>query len=110
MPGRHRGLPPCSVELPAPPLASPQICGAPGDRSCKQAPCGGALCRDSMGTRRCGGMGCAGALPVSARALSSARNTSQQLEVALGQLGVVVQKVGVVAPWHFLVAPCVPFA
>ncbi|KAK1198689.1 LAMB2 protein, partial [Pygoscelis papua] len=72
--------------------ASPQICGAPGDRSCKQAPCGGALCRDSMGTRRCGGMGCAGALPVSARALSSARNTSQQLEVALGQLGVVEQK------------------
>ncbi|NXA20904.1 LAMB1 protein, partial [Ibidorhyncha struthersii] len=71
---------------------SPQICGAPGDRSCEQAPCGGALCRDSMGTRHCGGTGCMGALPVSARALSSARNTSQQLEVALGQLGVVAQK------------------
>ncbi|XP_009995324.1 PREDICTED: laminin subunit beta-2 [Chaetura pelagica] len=69
-----------------------KICGVPGDRSCEQAPCGGALCRDSMGTRRCGGTGCTGALPVSARALSSAHNTSQQLEVALGQLGVVVQK------------------
>ncbi|NXU49303.1 LAMB2 protein, partial [Turnix velox] len=74
------------------PLASPQICGAPGDRSCEQAPCGGALCQDSMGTRHCGGTGCAGALPVSARALSSARNTSQQLELALNQLGVVAQK------------------
>ncbi|NXC76981.1 LAMB1 protein, partial [Anhinga anhinga] len=72
--------------------ASPQICGVPGDRSCEQAPCGGALCRDSMGTRHCGGTGCMGALPVSARALSSARNASQQLEVVLGQLAVVAQK------------------
>ncbi|NXQ85293.1 LAMB1 protein, partial [Nyctibius grandis] len=72
--------------------ASPQVCGVPGDRSCDQAPCGGALCRDSVGTRHCGGTGCTGALPVSARALSSARNASQQLEVALGQLGVVAQK------------------
>ncbi|NWZ01672.1 LAMB2 protein, partial [Loxia curvirostra] len=72
--------------------ASSQICGAPGDQSCEHASCGGALCRDSVGTRHCGGTGCAGALPVSARALSSAHNASQQLEVALGQLGVVAQK------------------
>ncbi|NXH98791.1 LAMB1 protein, partial [Pachycephala philippinensis] len=72
--------------------ASSQICGAPGDQSCKHASCGGALCRDSAGTRHCGGTGCAGALPSSARALSSAHNASQQLEVALGQLGVVAQK------------------
>ncbi|NWV51514.1 LAMB1 protein, partial [Daphoenositta chrysoptera] len=72
--------------------ASSQICGAPGDQSCEHASCGGALCRDSVGTRRCGGIGCAGALPISARALSSAHNASQQLEVALGQLGVVAQK------------------
>ncbi|NWS81491.1 LAMB1 protein, partial [Toxostoma redivivum] len=72
--------------------ASSQICGAPGDRICKHASCGGALCRDSAGTRHCGGTGCAGALPISARALSSAQNASQQLEVALGQLGVVAQK------------------
>uniref|UniRef100_A0A663EUM5 Laminin subunit beta-1 n=1 Tax=Aquila chrysaetos chrysaetos TaxID=223781 RepID=A0A663EUM5_AQUCH len=65
-----------------------RICGAPGDLSCEQAPCGGALCQDSAGTRHCGGMGCAGALPISARALSSAHNASQQLEVALGQLAV----------------------
>ncbi|NXO20364.1 LAMB2 protein, partial [Cisticola juncidis] len=71
---------------------SSQICGAPGDRSCKHAPCGGALCRDSEGTRHCGGTGCAGALPISAGALSSAHNTSQQLELALEQLGVVAQK------------------
>ncbi|NXP48177.1 LAMB1 protein, partial [Heliornis fulica] len=69
-----------------------QICGVPGDQSCEQAPCGGALCRGGMGTRHCGGVGCVGALPVSAQAVSSARNTSQQLEVALGQLGVVAQK------------------
>ncbi|NXM69122.1 LAMB1 protein, partial [Serilophus lunatus] len=71
---------------------SSQICGAPGDQSCKHAPCGGALCRDSEGMRRCGGTGCLGALPISTRALSSAQNASQQLEVALGQLGVVAQK------------------
>ncbi|XP_071295642.1 laminin subunit beta-1-like isoform X1 [Agelaius tricolor] len=69
-----------------------KICGAPGDRSCEHASCGGALCRDSAGTRHCGGTGCAGALPVSARALSTAHNASQQLEVALGQLDVVAQK------------------
>ncbi|NXR55507.1 LAMB1 protein, partial [Hippolais icterina] len=72
--------------------ASSQICGAPGDQSCKHASCGGALCRDSAGTRHCGGTGCAGALPISARALSSAHNASQQLEVALGQLDVVAEK------------------
>ncbi|NXK59072.1 LAMB1 protein, partial [Sylvietta virens] len=72
--------------------ASSQICGAPGDRSCKHASCGGALCRDSAGTRHCGGTGCTGALPVSAGALSSAHNASEQLEVALEQLGVVAQK------------------
>ncbi|NXH63806.1 LAMB1 protein, partial [Rhabdornis inornatus] len=72
--------------------ASSQICGTPGDRSCEHASCGGALCRDSAGTRHCGGIGCAGALPISAQALSSAQNASQQLEVALGQLGVVAQK------------------
>ncbi|NWI95702.1 LAMB2 protein, partial [Pitta sordida] len=71
---------------------SSQICGAPGDRSCKHATCGGALCRDSEGTRHCGGTGCLGALPISARALSSAHNASQQLEMTLGQLGVVAQK------------------
>lgn len=77
-------------------MVSSQICGAPGDQNCKHASCGGALCRDGAGTRHCGGIGCAGALPISARALSSAHNASQQLEVALGQLGVVAQKVGVV--------------
>ncbi|OXB78688.1 UNVERIFIED_CONTAM: hypothetical protein H355_002653 [Colinus virginianus] len=69
-----------------------KICGAPGDQSCAESPCGGALCRDSAGTRHCGGVGCTGALPVSAQALSSARNASQQLEVALGQLSTITQK------------------
>ncbi|NXX44769.1 LAMB1 protein, partial [Tricholaema leucomelas] len=69
-----------------------QICGAPGDRSCEQAPCGGALCQNDAGTRHCGGSGCTGALPISAQALNSARNTSQQLEVALGMLSDMAQK------------------
>ncbi|NXJ16746.1 LAMB2 protein, partial [Odontophorus gujanensis] len=73
-------------------FASLQICGDPGDRSCAESPCGGALCRDSAGTRHCGGVGCTGALPVSAQALSSAHNASQQLEVALGQLSTITQK------------------
>ncbi|XP_054036227.1 laminin subunit beta-2-like [Dryobates pubescens] len=69
-----------------------KICGAPGDWSCEQAPCGGALCRNDAGARHCGGTGCTGALPISARALGNARNASQHLEVALGKLGVVAQK------------------
>ncbi|XP_064012973.1 laminin subunit beta-2-like isoform X3 [Pogoniulus pusillus] len=69
-----------------------KICGTPGDRSCEQAPCGGALCQNDAGTRHCGGSGCTGALPISARALSNARNTSQQLEVALGKLSDMAQK------------------
>uniref|UniRef100_A0A8C9G8K1 Laminin subunit beta-1 n=1 Tax=Pavo cristatus TaxID=9049 RepID=A0A8C9G8K1_PAVCR len=83
----NEGLP-----IQTPPFGSLQICGAPGDRSCAESLCGGALCRDSAGTRHCGGVGCTGALPVSAQALSSARNASQQLEVALGQLSAVTQK------------------
>ncbi|KAM8799630.1 laminin subunit beta-2-like [Eudromia elegans] len=69
-----------------------KICGAPGARSCAQAPCGGALCRDGAGGRRCGGQGCAGALPMAARALGSARDASRHLETALGQLGSAVHK------------------
>ncbi|NXO05273.1 LAMB2 protein, partial [Rhinopomastus cyanomelas] len=73
-------------------LALLQICGAPGDQSCEQAPCGGALCQRGVEQQHCGGTGCVGALPISAQALSSTRNASQQLEVASGQLGVVAQK------------------
>ncbi|NXF90182.1 LAMB1 protein, partial [Eubucco bourcierii] len=73
-------------------LASLQICGAPGDRSCEQAPCGGALCQNDAGTRHCGGSGCTGALPISAQALSNTRNASQQLEGTLGKLSDVAQK------------------
>lgn len=86
------------LPIQTPPFGSLQICGAPGDRSCAESLCGGALCRDSVGMRHCGGVGCTGALPVSAQALSSARNASQQLEVALGQLSAVAQKVGMASP------------
>ncbi|NWY00027.1 LAMB1 protein, partial [Nothoprocta ornata] len=73
-------------------LAALQICGAPGERSCAQAPCGGALCRDGAGGRRCGGAGCMGALPVATRAFGSAHNASRQLDAALGQLGTAAHK------------------
>uniref|UniRef100_A0A8D2LJT4 Uncharacterized protein n=1 Tax=Varanus komodoensis TaxID=61221 RepID=A0A8D2LJT4_VARKO len=63
-----------------------KICGASGEDSCEQAPCGGASCRDSSGQRHCGGPGCTGALPVSMNAVYTAQNISQQLETMASQL------------------------
>ncbi|KAK9405990.1 laminin subunit beta-4-like [Crotalus adamanteus] len=70
-----------------------KICGGSGEEVCEKASCGGASCKDSSGQRHCGGPGCTGALPVSIKALQSARNLSQQLETTAGQLITIVNKV-----------------
>ncbi|XP_066523971.1 laminin subunit beta-4 [Hoplias malabaricus] len=48
-----------------------EICGAPGDVECEKAKCGGALC----GT--CGGPSCTGSVPVSEKALDTAKKTEK---------------------------------
>ncbi|XP_068816522.1 laminin subunit beta-1-like [Struthio camelus] len=65
--------------------------GRRGGRNAPQV-CGGASCRAGAGGRRCGGPGCAGALPAAARALHGAHNASQRLEAALGRLGAAARQ------------------
>lgn len=61
------------------PLYAPQICGAPGDAKCSEAECGGALCKDAWGGRKCGGPDCKGSLPVSQNASKTAEKTADTL-------------------------------
>ncbi|XP_018108129.1 laminin subunit beta-4 isoform X2 [Xenopus laevis] len=55
------------------------VCGTVWDFPCDVAPCGGALCRDKSGKRKCGGPNCNGALPLANDALKSANNTDMKL-------------------------------
>ncbi|OCT85875.1 laminin subunit beta-4 [Xenopus laevis] len=70
-----------------------KICGAPGDQECEDAPCGGANCRDEDGKRKCGGENCNGALPLSAKALSTAQNITHELENMANRLKDIAQKI-----------------
>ncbi|NP_001123798.1 uncharacterized protein LOC100170549 [Xenopus tropicalis] len=70
-----------------------KICGAPGDQECEDSPCGGANCRDEDGKRKCGGDDCNGALPVSAKALSTAQNITLELENMANRLKDIAQKI-----------------
>ncbi|NXL99857.1 LAMB4 protein, partial [Tyrannus savana] len=63
-----------------------KICGVPGDQPCVTAACGGALCRDSHGLRRCGGPNCSGALPLSTEAFRKAEETAVLLNNLTTQL------------------------
>ena len=58
----------------------------PGDQPCVTAACGGALCRDSDGLRRCGGPNCGGALPLSTDAFRKAEETAVLLNNLTTQL------------------------
>ncbi|XP_018431602.1 PREDICTED: laminin subunit beta-1-like [Nanorana parkeri] len=70
-----------------------KICGAPGDKPCDQATCGGANCKDDQGKRKCGGENCKGALPISAKALVSAQNVKLDLENMATQLNDISEKI-----------------
>ncbi|KAG8439906.1 hypothetical protein GDO86_005899 [Hymenochirus boettgeri] len=56
------------------------VCGTVWDFPCDIAPCGGALCRDKSGNRKCGGPNCNGALPLAKDALKSANETNIKLK------------------------------
>ncbi|XP_009863212.1 PREDICTED: laminin subunit beta-4 [Apaloderma vittatum] len=57
-----------------------KICGVPGDQPCVTAACGGALCQDKDGLRRCGGPNCTGSLPLSTGAFRKAEETAVLLK------------------------------
>ncbi|XP_018430557.1 PREDICTED: laminin subunit beta-4-like, partial [Nanorana parkeri] len=56
------------------------VCGTVWDFPCDISPCGGALCRDKFGRRKCGGTDCSGALPVARDGLKKANETDAKLK------------------------------
>ncbi|KAM5126627.1 laminin subunit beta-2-like, partial [Mantella aurantiaca] len=70
-----------------------KICGAPGDKSCDQALCGGANCKDDQGRWKCGGENCHGAVPVSGNALVSAHKVRLDLDNMATQLNDISEKI-----------------
>ncbi|KAG8577286.1 hypothetical protein GDO81_010127 [Engystomops pustulosus] len=56
------------------------VCGTVWDFPCDIAPCGGALCRDKFGRRKCGGPDCNGALPLAKDGLKKANETDAKLK------------------------------
>lgn len=70
-----------------------KVCGAPGDVSCSESPCGGAGCRDDEGKRLCGGLNCNGAVATANNALDRAKHAEEELQRALGEVDVLLQKV-----------------
>ncbi|KAM9311734.1 laminin subunit beta-4 [Gastrophryne carolinensis] len=56
------------------------VCGTVWDFPCNIAPCGGALCRDKFGKRKCGGPDCNGALPLANDGLKKSNETDTKLK------------------------------
>ncbi|XP_074521304.1 laminin subunit beta-4 [Halichoeres trimaculatus] len=54
-----------------------KVCGGPGLQDCSE--CGGALCGQDQGKRKCGGPQCDGAVPDSQRAADNAENAQMEL-------------------------------
>ncbi|XP_067090683.1 laminin subunit beta-4 [Osmerus mordax] len=63
-----------------------KICGEPGDMECSKSECGGALCRDALGLRECGGPTCKGSVPVSANATEMAEQVENDIVNILHKL------------------------
>ncbi|XP_077307783.1 laminin subunit beta-2-like isoform X2 [Lithobates pipiens] len=70
-----------------------KVCGASGDTPCSESPCGGAGCRDDEGKRLCGGLNCNGAVATADNALDRAKHAEEELQKALGEVDVLLQKV-----------------
>ncbi|XP_018431604.1 PREDICTED: laminin subunit beta-2 [Nanorana parkeri] len=70
-----------------------KVCGASGDASCSESPCGVAGCRDDEGKRLCGGLNCNGAVATADNALDRAKHAEEELQRALGEVDVLLQKV-----------------
>ncbi|KAM5187288.1 laminin subunit beta-4 [Callospermophilus lateralis] len=61
-------------------ILNEKVCGEPGNLSCDLSPCGGALCKDSEGHRRCGGPNCQGSLTLSSSALQKAQDAESVVQ------------------------------
>ncbi|XP_010226574.1 PREDICTED: laminin subunit beta-4 [Tinamus guttatus] len=61
-------------------ILNEKVCGAPGNRPCVSAACGGAPCRGGPGPKQCSGPGCRGALPHAAEAFWRAEETAMALK------------------------------
>ncbi|XP_073447913.1 laminin subunit beta-2 isoform X4 [Aquarana catesbeiana] len=70
-----------------------KVCGTSGDTPCSESPCGGAGCRDDEGKRLCGGLNCNGAVATADNALDRAKHAEEELQRALGEVDVLLQKV-----------------
>uniref|UniRef100_A0A8C5M607 Laminin subunit beta-1 n=1 Tax=Leptobrachium leishanense TaxID=445787 RepID=A0A8C5M607_9ANUR len=55
------------------------VCGTVWNFPCDIAPCGGALCKDKFGKRKCGGPNCNGALPIAKEGVGKAKDTGAKL-------------------------------
>lgn len=53
---------------------------------CSEARCGGALCKDALGARRCGGLGCRGILSLSLNATALGEQAKKFMADMPGQL------------------------
>nr|DBA31295.1 TPA: hypothetical protein GDO54_007168 [Pyxicephalus adspersus] len=62
------------------------VCGTVWDFPCDISPCGGALCKDKFGKRKCGGPDCNGALPIARDGLKKANETDAKLKSVAIQL------------------------
>lgn len=62
------------------------ICGAPGDVECSKSECGGALCRDILGQKKCGGPTCKGSTSVSKNATEMAEQAEVDILNLLNKL------------------------
>ncbi|XP_067860924.1 laminin subunit beta-4 [Heptranchias perlo] len=70
-----------------------KICGAHGNLSCDEDLCGGALCRDDFGNKKCGGAYCNGALSVANDVKTRAEETRDQMNQLLKKLQNTINKI-----------------
>ncbi|KAM3872975.1 laminin subunit beta-4 [Diretmus argenteus] len=62
------------------------ICGAPGHEDCSESECGGALCQDTLGKRKCGGPSCKGSVAVSRNATETADQVEDDINNLINKL------------------------
>ncbi|XP_069765550.1 laminin subunit beta-4 [Narcine bancroftii] len=74
-------------------VANNMICGAQGNLSCDQDPCGGALCHYDTGNRKCGGPNCNGTLSIVNDIKNRTEETSDQMTHLLKKLQYTISKI-----------------
>ncbi|XP_055508928.1 laminin subunit beta-4 [Leucoraja erinacea] len=74
-------------------VANNLICGAQGNLSCDNDPCGGALCHDDAGNKKCGGPNCNSTLFMASDAKKRAEETTDQMAQLLNKLHYTISKI-----------------